>query len=70
MDQFQCCRLMDGVSVGPVDANLEGLLDGGGQEGMEGGEQEQWEGKEGRQSDEQFRPKMKPISVMLEKSSY
>lgn len=32
---------MDGVSVGPVDANLEGLLEGGGQEGMEREEKEQ-----------------------------
>lgn len=41
MDQFQCCRLVDGVSVSPVDTNLEGLLDDGGQEGMEVGEKEQ-----------------------------
>lgn len=51
MDQFQCCRLVDGVSVGPVDANLEGLLEGGGQEGMEREEKEQWGGEDGRQSD-------------------
>lgn len=37
MDQFQCCRLVDGVGVGPVDTNLEGFLDDGIQEGMEGG---------------------------------
>lgn len=36
MDQFQCCRLVDGVSVGPVDTNLEGFLDGGNQEGIRG----------------------------------
>lgn len=51
MDQFQGCRLVDGVSVGPVDTNLEGFLDGPGQEVMEGGQKEQWEGEDGRQSD-------------------
>ena len=30
MDQFESRRLVDGVGVGPVDANLEGFLDRGG----------------------------------------
>lgn len=51
MDQFQGCRLVDGVSVGPVDTNLESFLDGPGQEVMEGRQKEQWEGEDGRQSD-------------------
>ena len=29
MDQFQRCGLVDSVSVGPVDTNLEGFLDHG-----------------------------------------
>lgn len=30
VDQFQCCRLVDSVGLGPVDTNLEGFLQGGG----------------------------------------
>lgn len=50
MDQFQCCGLVDGVSVGPVDTNLEGLLDGGEQEGIERGREGKmwdWEREKG-----------------------
>lgn len=44
MDQFKSCRLVYRVSVGPVDANLEGFLDGGGQwKGKEEGSQSGWE---------------------------
>lgn len=37
MDEFQCCGLVDGVSVSPVDTNLEGFLDGGKQKENRGG---------------------------------
>lgn len=52
MDQFECRRLVDGVSVGPVDANLEGFLDGGGT--MRGNQMENQEENESE---------VKPFSV-------
>lgn len=69
VDQFQCCWLVDGVRVGPVDTNLEGFLDGGGREGRDGGEERGgtmrgsgWEAIRWR-----IRKKMKSLSVMSDK---
>lgn len=70
MDQFQGCRLVDGVSVGPVDTNLEGFLDGPGQEVMEGGQKDDERVRMGGNQIFRIRKKIKSLSVMSDKIYY